>query len=165
MKLVFAFVLVFVLVFSVAVCDIELALEATEGEKFHIPLQPAELERATRVIITFKRGKKLQLIEQFCNHDESCTVKKTPGFILCIENRTLTLQHVSSNTSGLYEVKVLNGKDTFVIKATVVTKPAVSLTELPLHTSTPKPPNSSERQRLHALLILPVILVVVVSSG
>lgn len=152
------------ILFSVAVCDVELKFEATDGENFSIPLGTVELERANRVRITFKGEyeDKVHLIMQFCAHGETCSVVETPGVLLSIEQRTLTLQDVSSNSSGLYEALVFIGNNVSKIKATLVNKPAFSPSTALLHTSTPNPPNSSEHQQLYALLIIPAIFLGVV---
>lgn len=103
-------------------CDIELRLEATDGETFSIPLDTAELERANRVRITFKGEdeEKALVIVQFCAHGERCPVVETPGVSLSIQQRTLTLQCVSSNYSGLYEAIVFIGNHVSKIRATLV---------------------------------------------
>ncbi len=103
-------------------CDIELRLEATDGETFSIPLDSVELEKANRVRITFKGEdeEKALVIVQFCAHGERCGVVETPGVSLNIKQRTLTLQRVSANCSGLYDAIVFFGDHVSRIKATLV---------------------------------------------
>ncbi|RXN34276.1 hypothetical protein ROHU_014999 [Labeo rohita] len=149
----------------VAVCAPELKLEATVGEDVTISFKTSELERATRVRITFKgeHEEKARLIVQFCAYGEQCDVVETPGVLLRVKQGTLILQRVSFNNSGLYEAMIITGKEVSEKNATlVVKKPAFSSTKTPLHTSIKNPPNSSEHQWLYALLILPVIALGVV---
>lgn len=135
-------------------------MEASDGENFQMPLDTVELERASRVRITFKGQfkEKARVILQFCTHGEMCSVVETPGVLLSIKQRILTLQHVSSNNSGLYDVLVLIGNNVSRIKATLVIKPAFPTSIVPLHNSTTNLTNFSEHQPLYALLILPVFL-------
>ncbi|XP_026092449.1 uncharacterized protein LOC113065431 isoform X2 [Carassius auratus] len=160
-------VFLFVLVFSVAVCDTELKLEATDGENVTIPFKTAELERADRVRITFERDGQKKLVAQYCRCADCgyCRVVETPGVLLRIEEGTasLILLDVSSSNSGLYEAQVFNGNNVSEIQATLVVKePVLSSTKETPQTSSPKPPDSSGHLWLWlcALLILPVLTVI-----
>lgn len=154
---------VFILI-SVTVCDAELNLETTDGENVTISFKTAELERADRVRITFTRDNQFDLIAQYCRCVlcRDCIPVETPGVLLRIEEGALILLDVSSRNSGLYEAKIISGKNVFKKNATLVVKPPFSSSRAPPRTSISKPPQTSisKRQRLYVLIAPAFILAV-----
>lgn len=109
---------------TVALCEDEQKLEATDGQNVNISLETAKLDRVVQVKITFTgEHVKNYLLAQFClyEHYGDCNPKSNPGVLLKTEERILILQNVSSNNSGRYKIRVI-GEKVHDIKATLVVK-------------------------------------------
>lgn len=147
-------------------CVPPLNYEATEGENVTISFKTAGLERADQVKITLTRGSQKKLIAQYCRcvHRGDCSVRETSGVLLRAEEGTVTLLHVSSNNSGLYEVIIIGSNVSRINATLVVNEPLLSSSNEPPQSSITNPPDSSERQRLYAL-IAPVVFILVVLGG
>ncbi|XP_052396612.1 uncharacterized protein LOC127944602 isoform X2 [Carassius gibelio] len=154
---------------SVVFCVAELKLEATAGDNVTISFRTAELEGADKVRIIFTRDDQKKLIAHyFCFHHGDCHVEERAGVSLRIEEGVFTLLNVSSESSGLYEAQVFNGKDVPKKTVTLVVKPQISSSRSPPQTSTSQPPQTStsqppqtsisERRRIYALIALVLFL-------
>ncbi|XP_052396610.1 uncharacterized protein LOC127944602 isoform X1 [Carassius gibelio] len=132
---------------SVVFCVAELKLEATAGDNVTISFRTAELEGADKVRIIFTRDDQKKLIAHyFCFHHGDCHVEERAGVSLRIEEGVFTLLNVSSESSGLYEAQVFNGKDVPKKTVTLVVKPQISSSRSPPQTSTSQPPQTSTSQ-------------------
>ncbi|ROL41054.1 hypothetical protein DPX16_0384, partial [Anabarilius grahami] len=143
-------------------------LEATDGEDFAIPFGTVKLERVEEVKVTFEgEDQNKSLIAIYCSHVytvPSCKPVKTHGVSLQVEERnvSLILQHVSISRSGHYKAQAFCGKDVDEVTVTlVVNKASFPSSRAPTHTSTLKPPDSSEHQGLLTAAAIIIIIFII----
>ncbi|XP_048050537.1 uncharacterized protein LOC125270701 [Megalobrama amblycephala] len=144
-------------------------LEATDGQDIAIPFGTVKLERVEEVKVIFAgEDQKKSLIAIYCSHVyvvPSCTPVKTHGVSLQVEERnvSLILQHVNISRSGHYKAQAFCGKDVDEATATlVVNKASFPSSRAPTHTSTLKPPDSSEHQGLLTAAVIVIIIIIII---
>ncbi|ROL46830.1 hypothetical protein DPX16_1057 [Anabarilius grahami] len=135
--------------------------ETTEGQNATISFDIDEVQKATEVRITFRQDNKekpVVIARRPWIYDEA----PPAGVSLRVEEGrvNVTIQHVNiSRNSGVYRARAFFGKKVSEVKATlVVIEASFSSTKAPPHTSTPKPPDSSDLLWLCALIPVAIII-------